>query len=398
MPFERGRGPLVVEAGLCLFAASLPLSIAGANIGWAVAAAGLILCWKEGVAVRWDAWRSPLFAPLAAYVAVAAVSGAFGSEPAEALKLLQKDAHKLWVLFILTTAFSACKPQRPFYSLLAGGAAAATMSIPQWFAGLSAIGPTARAAAFLHPVTFGEQVSVIFLAALALSADLSGQGRSRAASWALTLLFGGTLLLSNTRGAQAAALAGVLLGTSVVPNLRKKAVGLCLVAVAGAVAVDLMRPQRSLLLILIGSAQHSPLQPAQGQLARFTLWDAAVRMGADHPVTGAGLGGYRTLLPSYIPPGTLFDGNEKSWGNAHNLYLHHFAERGILGLCALAWLLWRYASTAVRRTRERPGVLTLWSLAAAAAFLVMNLTEVAFQVELVWMMALFAWCAAEAET
>lgn len=391
MPTDR-RGRRLVEAGLCLFAASLPVSVAGANIGWAVAAAGLALAAWEGDAADWRAWRGGLAAPLALFLAAAAAATLAAPEPRAALKHLHKDAHKLWVYALLTTAFTLAGPRRPLAAFGVGAALAAVYGCAQWLAGSGNPTIVARAHAWLHPVTFGEQMAVAFCGAACLLAD---PVRPRLLATGATVLAGLALLLSNTRGALAGAGAGLLAVGLAVPRLRRSALTAALLAAAAVIAADLLTPQRSLILTLLGQGHPTPTQ-TQGQFARMTLWTAAWRMGLDHPLFGAGVGGFRALLPSYVPPGTLFDGNETSVGTAHNLYLHHFAERGLAGLLALGWLLWAYTSRAFRRARETPDPRRLFGLAAAACFVVMNLTEVALHVELVWMLTLFVWTAAEA--
>ncbi|MBI3298594.1 MAG: O-antigen ligase family protein [Elusimicrobia bacterium] len=392
------QGPRLVSAGLCLFAAALPLSIAAANIGWVAAAAGLALCAWEKAPVDWKAWRGPLLWPLGAYLAAALVASLVAPDAAGALRSLHKDAHKLGLYALLSVAFTAGGTRKPLAALAGGAAAAAAVGLFQWTIGLADAAVVPRAHGWLHAVTYGEQMAVLFLGALAawrLPSDLGP--RARAAAAALSVLTGTALLLSNTRGALAAAAAGLFVAGSALPRLRRALFAAAAAAALVAVAADLLTPRRSLILTALGRG-NAPAWSTQGQMARLTLWKAAVGIGLDHPVAGAGIGGYRVLLPSYVKSGTLFDGNERSWGTADNLYLHQFAERGFVGAAALAWLLFAYAAGALRRARRDPGALNLWSLGAAGAFLVMNLTEVAFQVELVWMLTLFVWTAAEAGT
>ena len=132
----------------------------------------------------------------------------------------------------------------------------------------------------------------------------------------------------------------------------------------------------------------------QGQSMRFVYWDVAWRMGMDHLWTGVGHNNYRALFPHYFI-GVMEDGS-RSWGTAHNLYLHHFAERGLLGLGALLLFLGAFWLRALRRALIRPDAWQLWGLATATAFLIMNLTEVALQVEMIWMLVFFVWIWAEA--
>lgn len=390
------RGPRLVSAGLCLFAASLPLSIAAANAGWVLAAAGLALCAWEGALVDWTAWRGPLLWPLAAYLLAALAASLVAPDRLDALRHLHKDAHKLWVYALLSTAFTVTGARRPVAALGLGAAVAAGVGLAQWYAALGDPRVIARAHAWLHAVTYGEQMAVIFIGALCASVlPFSDVPRGRAAAAALAALTGAALFLSNTRAALAAAAVGLLAITLAAPRLRKSLLAAAIAGSALLVASDLLTPNRSFILTLLGR-ERIVTTFSQGQMGRLTLWKAALDIGLEHPWAGAGVGSYRALLPAYVKPGTLFDGNETTWGTAHNLYLHQFAERGLLGCAALAWVLLVYIRRAVLRARKLPDAINLWSLGAAAAFLVMNLTEVALQVELVWMLTLFVWTAAEA--
>jgi O-antigen ligase len=102
---------------------------------------------------------------------------------------------------------------------------------------------------------------------------------------------------------------------------------------------------------------------------RLPIWETAVAMAADNPLTGVGVRGFRVAYADYAPPGDRwigFDG-EHGAAHAHNLVLELLSETGGLGL--LCWLLasavalhaWRRASAAARRA----------ALPASAALLAM---------------------------
>lgn len=387
------RGPALVDAGLCLFAAALPLSVAGANAGWALAAAGLALCAREGSPVGWSRWRGPLTAPLAVYLAGALVATAVAPEPWKALANFHKDAHKLFLYALLCVCFTVRPPRRALAAFLVGAATAAVIGLGQTASGGLGPDPLRRAHAFVHPVTFGELMAFAALGPAALLLAPDGLVPRRAAL-GLGALLGAALFFSNTRGAFAGAAAGLFAMGALLPARRRGLALAALAALALFVAIDLAWPSRSLIRGALGLGDPSA-GAAQTQFARLFLWKGALQMAADRPWLGAGIGGYRELLPQYVP--MRFDGNEVSMGDAHNLYLHHLAERGLLGAAALGWLLWTYAARAARRAAASPDSLRLWSLGAAVAFLVMNLTEAALQVEVVWMSALLVWAAAEAE-
>jgi O-antigen ligase len=237
-------------------------------------------------------------------------------------------------------------------------------------------------------------MAVGFLGALCFLVSPSvetASGRGRRFAWALACALGAALLLSNTRGAALGAAAGAGAVLLFIKGWRRWSV-FALAAFAAAIAVMegiAMASGRSLLSDLMGASQSN------NQLLRLTLWSVAWSMAADHPWTGVGPGNYRTAFNDYYA-GPL-DGKETSWGSAHNLYLHQLAERGALGLAALALLLGALWFRALRRARENPSALNLWAFGTATAFLVMNLTEVALQVELVWMLVWSIWILAEVE-
>ena len=146
--------------------------------------------------------------------------------------------------------------------------------------------------------------------------------------------------------------------------------------------------------VLIGRVYEQGFSATENQqFNRVIFWKVAWGMFLDHPWLGVGPGHYQTAYSDYFQ-GKL--AGQWVWGSAHNLYLHQLAERGLLGLSALLAALSALTWRAWRRARLLPDGLNLWALAACAAFLVMNLTEVAFQNEQVTTLFLFIWTWAEA--
>lgn len=387
-----------VSWGLCAFGLALPLSISGANVGWALAAAALLWEWRLGSRPFFAAARGPLWAPLWLYLAATLAAGLLGHDPAHSLRYLNRDFHKVWVAALLSVAFARARP-RAFPAVLAGAAAvAALVGIWQYLAGLGAApGGQARAHALVHPVTYGEQMGLLALGAMAAlwAAPPGGEGpRVRRAALVLCALLGAALLLSSTRGAMVGAAVGAAAIAFVRRGGRRYAAGLLAAGAALYLGMEYLREDRA----IVFEAARALMQgrPPEGLgFARLTLWDVALRMGADHLWTGVGVNNYRALLPNYHQG--MFEDATLSWGTAHNLYLHHFAERGLLGLGALAFLLWTMLRRAYERVRTAPSFWSYWAWGATTAFLVMNLTEVALQTELVWLLVWTIWCAAEAE-
>lgn len=387
------RPTTAVGWALCAFGALLPVSVAAANIGWGLAAGALAWGWARGTRPPLTAARGPLWLPLWAYLAATVAADLFGTDPAHSLRYLNQDAHKVWVAALLSVALAVELPKALPAALLASASALALFGAAQYAAG-TAGDPyrISRAHGFVHPVAFGEQMALLMVgaAAAALTAR-SRLGRAAAASAACAVALG--LVLSNTRAAIGAGVVGIAAVALALPAFRRWAPALLGASIVLVAAADLMVPTRSLILLALGPR---PLSISVDQMARFELWDVGVRMGLDHPLTGVGVNNYRTQLPRYL--GRVFEDSRTSWGTAHNLYIHHFAERGLIGLAALGWLLWAMARRAWERAEAKPGPWTLWSWGATAAFLVMNLTEVALQTEVVWLLAWTLWLAGEAES
>lgn len=387
-----------VSWALCAFALALPLSIAGANVGWALAAAALLWEWRLGSRPFFAAARGPLWTPLWVYLAAALAADLLGRDPAHSLRYLNQDVHKVWVAALLSVAFARARPRAFPAALAAAAAAAAVLGVWQYLGGLGAAsGAQPRAHAFVHPVTYGGQMGLLVLGAMAAlwAAPPGGEGpRARRTALGLCALLGAALLLSGTRGAMVGAAVGAAAIAFVRQGGRRVAAALLAAGAALYLGMEYLREDRA----VVFEAARALLQgrPPEGLgFARLTLWDVALRMGADHPWTGVGINNYRAALPDYHRG--MFEDATVSWGTAHNLYLHHFAERGLLGLGALGFLLWTMLRRAYERVRTAPSFWSYWAWGATAAFLVMNLTEVALQTELVWLLVWTIWCAAEAE-
>ncbi|OGS22611.1 MAG: hypothetical protein A2252_03260 [Elusimicrobia bacterium RIFOXYA2_FULL_39_19] len=76
---------------------------------------------------------------------------------------------------------------------------------------------------------------------------------------------------------------------------------------------------------------------------RMDLWKSAVKMTADHPFLGVGLGNYGKIFPKYnFPVETETLRYSKTTNFAHNEFLQIAAEFGIPGLLLVLWLYTLY--------------------------------------------------------
>lgn len=392
---QAGRG---IGAALCLFCATVPLTIAGANISWGILLAALLAYAAAGGSVPLSARRSAIELPLYAFLAASALASLLGTDPSHSFRFIHQDIHKVWLYLLFMVALSTKPGSAPLAFLALGLAAAGGIGIYQ--AAPSQIFPTeawdkVRAHAFVHPVTFGQQMCIAVLGAFSFLVhppDGLPQRLRQLVAPGFLLLTSSALLLSNTRAALLSCVFGAAAMMLTLPRIRRFAVLALPLAAAMFIGMEYALPNRSLIAHSYNfiTSRELPMD----HFARLHLWKAAGRIGRDHMVTGIGHNNFRSVLPRYLT--TRFEDRRNTWGTAHNLYLHHFAERGLLGLAALLWLLWALWRRSLQRLKERPDAWNLWAFGTITAFLVMNMTEVALQVEIVWMLVFFIWTWAEA--
>jgi len=372
--------------GLAALAFALPLSIAGANA--ALAALSLAWLWllakDRGAAASslGSAARSPVFLALGAYAAWSLIASLAGLDPEAALRLWPKDLHKLWAFLAIGAALVAAERVSLTAPFAAGLALHAFVGVSQasadWLEGAARV----RARGFLHPVSYAEVMGIGLLGVAAYLARREGSPRRRKAAAALVVLVAAAVIASQTR-AVLIALAAAFAAACVLEARWRRRIPAAVLVLAGVFGFwEIMPTEGRGLRNLIYSGSSSPHH------SRFALWGAAMQIAGDRPLTGVGPGGYRAAFERYHPE--RLDG-EGAWGNAHNVYLHQLAERGVPGLLLLLGALSALALGAWRAERARRDAWSLWAACATAALIVMNLTEVAWQTEQVATLFLFAW-------
>jgi O-antigen ligase len=102
-------------------------------------------------------------------------------------------------------------------------------------------------------------------------------------------------------------------------------------------------------------------------LERMAHWQSAVRMWADNPGLGVGIGNYEVLYPDYALP--LWP---SALGHAHNYYLNIGAEAGLVGLISYL-ILWGVALLhSWRSTRRRSNLA--WGVALGVLGVIVHLS------------------------
>ena len=115
--------------------------------------------------------------------------------------------------------------------------------------------------------------------------------------------------------------------------------------------------------------------------SRLDLWEAAGEIFEEHPVAGVGLDGFSG---AYVDLERSARFHLSVYGrpvNAHNMYLNTLAEQGLVGVVALAVLLFalfRLAFLLGRSATERGHVIGRMLLAVAVVLVVHNFFDVTF--------------------
>jgi O-antigen ligase len=119
-----------------------------------------------------------------------------------------------------------------------------------------------------------------------------------------------------------------------------------LIVLAGFVAV-----------LLLFNAHHDPSE----DYTRLSIWQTALQVADRFPLTGVGPFNFSRLYALTRAP----DGDPTAF-HAHSLYLTFFVEFGLLGLTAMGWTLWRFASELWRRIDSAPAPTAFLSLSVTA--------------------------------
>ncbi len=377
---------------LALFALTLPFSISAAEISLLICA--LLFFWGLGRGGR-PAWGPPggSGAVWALYLAVLAAACAAGVSPLRSLHFLNKELHKPALFLFFAASLPLVSYPRAARWLFAGFLASALAGIYQaasWHGLLPALahpfwlraGP--RAHGSIHPVTFGESMVFCLCGALALWLRPDPVLRWKRAVPAAALGLGSAaLILSGTRGAWMAMAAALAVFALRAPRRLWP-----LLVLGAALAGGLLLPRSAFSPFLRERLQRFADPAYEPNAARLEYWKTAVAMAKDRPLLGVGPSNYWTEFPRYHPEPV--EGHENA-GNVHDIYLQHLAERGLLGLAALLLLFAWLWSRALADELARADAWSLWSLSAATAFLVMNLTESSWQVATTWHAFAFLW-------
>ncbi len=192
---------------------------------------------------------------------------------------------------------------------------------------------------------------------IALGIGFGLRGRSRAAMVALAAALGLPLVFSLSRGSWIATVCGAAL-ILVLAGWQVALRAVVLLAAAGIVLVGTVGAGSQTIGARVGSIFSSTSSPDQSVNDRYDLWQTAVKIWEDHPVTGVGPKQFPNYRDSYAPLNlsSYSDASDPSLGyqrepllSPHNMYLLVLSEQGAIGLLGFGGLWLGVAVFAVRR-------------------------------------------------
>jgi O-antigen ligase len=359
-----------------LFAVALPLSISVTEI----ALGALLLLWVAGLIARW--WELPRGGVLRLLLLLALwklVAVAFSVDQWESLKEYRSTWSYLAVPILLTFASDPRRRIAAVRGMTWTMAVVFLYACVQFFTGMDIVRRGADKVVgvypygtnlyiahgtFNHHLTFANSAMMALLLMVGLTAVASVR-RTLPVRLLVILLGAFALMASASRGPWMGLAAGLLLLGVLLGARATAVVGATALALAAALLIAF--PPVAKRVLSVGDRTVNQ--------ERIYLWESAVAMIADNPVTGIGPGVYSLCTPPYREKYRFaFQTN----CHAHNTFLQVAIETGIPGLILLvafltAWYrrVWPLARGGLSGERG----LALGAVLAITGFLVAGLTQ-----------------------
>jgi O-antigen ligase len=351
----------ISQAGLLLFALSIPVSHVPAQFGIGIAFLGWLgegLFNKKWV-IRWH----PMFWGLIAYLAWSVVASALSERPAHSLgAVLDNEWPVLIMLMLYWTVDDDALLQRIIHVFLFASAVAVMYSLWQVVGGFELyrgkpLDPMGwgfyRAVGFYgFYLTFAAFAMTVFFFASSFSLEFK--------KWHTTLLAGLSFLAVLGTFARSMWLS-FLAAIPIFAFTRGRKAGiivtgvLLVVIVGGIVTVPALRHRA-----------ESIIEPGQNE-TRLNLWRTAVRVAEDHPVLGVGEDNWDLVFGRY-----RVEGYYDTTVHPHNDYLTVLVSSGVPGLLAFL-TMWGISMARGFRTALRARNQIARATALAATFSLMGL-------------------------
>ena len=328
--------------------------------------------WRGWPASVWPVWRTSLTIPTALFLVAGAISVVVAPDRRAALGLyraylIEPILFSIVLLKVVTSAQRAA-------AIVGGLAAGATVAgVANAVVVVIALSHRDYNVLNTPPVVIyntANAVALYLVPLIAVAGAISlhwPNRRERLLAAGFVAVGTICVLLSFSRGGYLA-LAGVAIGLAISHRRR----WLLLAGAAVGAGILLLIPQ-------IRRRVYGEIDlngPNNTLVGRFHLWSATLQMLRDHPIFGAGLSGYATVLGPYWNPY-----HPDRFTYPHNIVLSAWSETGLLGLIAFAWLMVAGFVRSIRGWRfGAPGwrVIQLGVALALVAVLLHGLVDVPY--------------------
>lgn len=312
--------------------------------------------------------RTPYDIPIAIFLVAGAIGILIAPDHRAALGVYRAFLlEPVAIYYVATAVVRSAADAKPILVAGAASACAFSLIVVVTFVGVYASGQLVTSNA---PGALGINPNAVALylepiAAVALGFLLFAN--SKASRWIAAVVLAFVLPALVCTLSRGALLAGAVLALVAVFSVRdvRLRLGLLATAVVGALALSQVP--------FVAARLAHQLDPHYATLAlRLTIWTVTLHMLRDHPLFGAGIGGYQTVMAHYRSR------NLHPEPYAHNIFLTTWSEVGLVGVIAFAvilfglmWRAWRSFNSAYDLSRP-----LLWGLFAAwVVFLVHGLVD-----------------------
>jgi len=374
---------IVSFCGLALF---IPFSIAGANVsimlGFLASIIGAIAL--PSVRARYGRIKNDPMLWVSIILVASAIPSVLMSENISRALRDWKSYWLLLVYFLVAYNLTSARIRRAAYWILfASLSISCGVSMIQYGGGLDALfihirDDHTRPSSTLFIMTFAGILSQL------ITVNFTVMFRRRRLSWVEPLLAGGLaaqvigLLLTLTRGAWLALIAGIITATMLIRRKAPYMVTGALIAIVVIMAIQNERVRQK--VASIPQNIHGATDVNVG--TRFVLWDVSWQLIKKHPLLGVGMGDFSSEAERLVGDRRVV-GNRRveTVTDSHNIYLQVLTTRGIVGFVPFA-VFWFVLLRILRRTRtefgDRRGFawhFVTGTIAATAALLVGALSE-----------------------
>jgi O-antigen ligase len=195
------------------------------------------------------------------------------------------------------------------------------------------------------------------LLAVAAGLALFTTGRRRIIAMAVGVVLGLAEVATLSRGGLLALGAMAVVAVLTIPSVRLR-IAIAVAAIVAAAGV--------FVLPVLGPRVESTLNENGTFTLRLHIWAASLRMLRDHPIFGAGLNAYQTVMAPYRAP----DPRLYPQPYPHNIFLTSWTELGVLGLAAFIYIVVFLIATAYAGFVKATGIERALLWGSGVAFVV----------------------------